>query len=641
MKILKKLFTSLIFIFLYAPLFVMIFFSFNSSKSTSVFESFSLHWYKELFRSGDTMTALRNTLILAICSSLIATVIGTITAVGIHGMKSKWGKNALLTVTDIPMMNPDIVTGVSLMLLFVFFGRLLGFSESLSFTTLLISHITFNLPYVILNVMPKLRQTDKHLVEAAQDLGCTPRSAFFKVVMPSITPGIISGLIMSFTLSLDDFIISYYTVGSDFQTLPLKIYAMTKKTVKPDMYALSSLMFGAILILMIAINLMQFEDKHTDNRRHFPVKKVIATVLAVSIISASVFAITYQPEDTGSTLNIRGTYSTELAGTVLNVYNWGEYISDGSDDTIDVNKEFEKLTGITVNYTNYESNETMYSKLKANAVSYDIIIPSDYMIARLASEGMLAEIDMSQIENYDLIDSKYHSPYYDPEDKYSVPYSVGLVGIIYNTTMVEGTPDSWEIMWDEKYSGNILTFNNSRDAFMTAQMLLGYDINSTDKSLWDEAAEKLKEQSPVLQARVMDEIFNKMESGNAAIAPYYAGDFLTMKEINDDLEFFYPKEGTNIFVDAICIPACNQNYEAALMYINFLLEPEIALANAEYICYASPNISVVNNDAYSLKGNEYLYPENMDFLTEYYYDLDQDTRSYYENLWEEIVRETK
>ena len=637
MKGLRKVFSAIVFLFLYAPLFVMVFFSFNSSKSTSVFEGFSLRWYKELFSSGDTMTALKNTLLLAICSALIATILGTITAVGIHGMKSKLGKRALLAVTDIPMMNPDIVTGVSLMLLFVFVGRLIGLSNSLSFTTLLISHITFNLPYVILNIMPKLRQTDRHLVEAAQDLGCTPVSAFFKVVLPAITPGILSGGLMAFTLSLDDFIISYYTVGSDFQTLPLKIYSMTKKTVKPDMYALSSVMFIVILLLMVSMNLMQSEDKKKTERR-FGAKKVIASLLAVCIVVASVFAVTYETDDTSDTLNVRSTYSTELAGTVLNVFNWGEYISDGSDDTIDVNKEFEKLTGITVNYTNYESNEVMYSKLKSEAVSYDIIIPSDYMIERLKNENMLAKIDMSQIENYDLIDEKYKGLYYDENNEYSVPYNVGMVGLIYNTTMVDEVPDSWSVMWDEKYSGNILTFNNSRDGFMIAQMLLGKDLNSTDKSDWDECAELLKKQSPVLQGRVMDEIFNKMEAGNAAIAPYYAGDFLTMKDVNDDLEFVYPKEGTNVFVDAICIPSSVQNYEAALMYINFLLEPEIALANAEYICYASPNISVVNNDAYSLKGNEYLYPEDVDFKTEYYHDLDSDTRDYYEKLWEEIVR---
>ncbi len=257
MKTFGKIFNFCVYFLLYAPLLIMVFFSFNSSKSTSVFTGFSLKWYQELFSKSDIMESLSNTLILAVLSSLIATVLGTVAAVGLYKMRNKFLYNTMNTVTNIPMMNPDIVTGVSLMLLFVFVGRLLGFKEYLSFGTLLISHVTFNLPYVILNVLPKLRQTDEHLYEAALDLGCTPVKSFFKVVFPAIMPGVISGALMAFTLSLDDFVISYYTTGADFQTLPLKIFAMTKKTVKPDMYALSTLIFVTILVLLIVINVLQ------------------------------------------------------------------------------------------------------------------------------------------------------------------------------------------------------------------------------------------------------------------------------------------------------------------------------------------------------------------------------------------------
>lgn len=334
----------------------------------------------------------------------------------------------------------------------------------------------------------------------------------------------------------------------------------------------------------------------------------------------------------------RAEYTRDLAGTTLNVFNWGLYISDGSEGSFDVNKAFEELTGIKVNYMNYESNEAMYAKLKSGAVSYDIIIPSDYMIERLKNEDMLQKLDMSKITNYDLIDEKYKNLYFDENNEYSVPYNVGLVGLIYNTTMVDGTPDSWNVMWDEKYADNILTFNNPRDAFAIAQFLLGIDVNTTDKAEWDRAAEKLKEQNKVLQARVMDEVFNKMEGGNAALAPYYAGDFLTMQENNPDLAFVYPKEGTNIFVDSVCVPANAANYDAAMMYINFLLEPEVALANAEYMCYASPNTAVINNPEYEYYQNEILYPSNADEMnTEYFYDIDIETRTYYEKLWEEIL----
>ncbi|MBQ8641167.1 MAG: spermidine/putrescine ABC transporter substrate-binding protein [Clostridia bacterium] len=333
-----------------------------------------------------------------------------------------------------------------------------------------------------------------------------------------------------------------------------------------------------------------------------------------------------------------GTYTTEYAGTTLNVFNWGEYMSIGSEGSLDVNAAFEALTGIKVNYMNYDSNETMYSKIKSEAVSYDILIPSDYMIARLISEDMLQPLDFSKIDNYHYIDEQYKNLYFDPDNTYSVPYSVGMVGLIYNTTMVDEAPTSWSVMWDAKYADNILTFNNPRDAFAISQFLLGLDINSENKADWDKAAEKLKEQNAVLQGRVMDEVFNKMEAGNAAITPYYAGDYLTMAETNPDLAFVYPQEGTNIFVDSICVPKNAQNYDAAMLYINFLLEPEVALANAEYICYASPNTSVTENPDYYLYQNEILYPteENMP-KTQYFHDISPEIRTYYEKLWEEIL----
>lgn len=257
MKILSRFYTAIIMVFLYAPLAVMVLFSFNSARSTSVFGGFSLKWYSELFQDSSTMTAFKNTLILAVASAVIATVLGTLSAVGIFQIKRKWMQSAVMTVTNIPMMNPDIVTGISMMLLFVFVGRFVGNSSSLGFGTMLIAHVTFNLPYVILSVLPKLRQTDPHLSEAARDLGCTPLMSFFKVVLPSIMSGIFTGMIMAFTLSLDDFVISYFTSGPDFQTLPIKIFSMTKRRVTPDMYALSTLIFLSVLILLIIVNVAQ------------------------------------------------------------------------------------------------------------------------------------------------------------------------------------------------------------------------------------------------------------------------------------------------------------------------------------------------------------------------------------------------
>ncbi len=370
-------------------------------------------------------------------------------------------------------------------------------------------------------------------------------------------------------------------------------------------------------------------------------KKLLSLALAALAVGA--LCLTSCSGSSDATLeNPRATYTRDLEGTTLNVFNWGVYISDGSEGTFDVNKAFENLTGIKVNYMNYESNEAMYGKLKSGAVSYDIIIPSDYMIERLINEDMVQKLDFSMLTNYDLIDEQYKNLYFDPNNEYSVPYNCGLVGLIYNKTMVEGTPDSWSIMWDEKYADNILTFNNPRDAFGIAQYLLGQDVNTTDKADWDTAANLLKEQNKVLQRRVMDEVYNIMEGGNAAITPYYAGDYYTMLENNPDLGFVYPKEGTNIFVDSVCVPASAANYKAAMMYINFLMEPEVALANAEYICYTSPNTAVSSNPDYSFYGDEILYPSNLaEMKTQYFHDVDPEIRTYYEKLWEEILLDDK
>ena len=266
-KAASNLYIGLIMFFFYAPMLVMIVLSFNGTASTNVMEGFSLKWYQQLLGDNVTLTALSNTLLLAVSSSLISVVLGTMAAVGIHTMKKKWVKNAVLTVTNIPMMNPEIVTGVSMMLLFVFVGSFVSSKDALGFPTLLIAHVTFNLPYVILSVLPKLRQTDKHLSEAAQDLGCTPVSAFFKVVLPNISSGIITGLIMAFTLSLDDFIISYFVTGPKFQTLPIVIFSMTKKKVKQDLYALSTLIFVTVLALLILMNVMQARAENKQKKQ--------------------------------------------------------------------------------------------------------------------------------------------------------------------------------------------------------------------------------------------------------------------------------------------------------------------------------------------------------------------------------------
>ena len=379
-------------------------------------------------------------------------------------------------------------------------------------------------------------------------------------------------------------------------------------------------------------------------------KRIFSFLLLLMVI-ASVFAGCAEEE----VIEIEYAEATtsidysKYKGVELSVYNWGYYISDGSDGSIDVNEEFERLTGIKIVYDNYDSNESLYAKLAGGGADYDIVIPSDYMVGRLIDEGMLVELNFDNIPNYKNIDDKYKNTEYDPENKYSVPYNVGMVGVIYNSKHVEGTPTSWSLLWDERYSGKILNFNNSRDAFAIAQFYNGIDINTTNNNDWDVAYKSLAEQKEVLQSYVMDEVFNKMESGEAAVAPYYAGDFFTMYSNNEDLAFYYPEEGTNLFIDAVCVLKNSKHKseeeallykEAAELYINFLLDPAIGIANAEYMYYASPNKEVVKDEGYleflsELHPNAYeiLYESAKDVKTQSFVNLPDETKAYMADKW--------
>ncbi len=644
MKLHSRIYTGIIFAFLFAPIVVMLIYSFNEAKSLSVHSGFSLRWYKELLSDRNTIQAVKNTFVLALTATAISTVMGTAAAVGINKLRNKWYKAALNTVTDIPMTNPDIITGISLMLMFVFAGRLFGSASSLSFWTMLIAHVTFCLPYVILQVLPKLQQMDKSLPEAAMDLGCTPLGAFFKVELPEIMPGIITGAIMAFTMSLDDFVISYFTAGAGFETLPIRIYSMTKKTVTPKMYALATIIFFVTMSLLLFNNMVDNEDqkelKAKKSREKSggggeKLKKLLVPALILFLIAgAALFA--FQPEP-----------------LVLNVYNWGEYISDGSEDSFDTIREFEIWyeeeygQEVQVNYSTFASNEDMYNKISSGAVSYDVVIPSDYMIARMAQEGMLLPLNFENIPNYQYISEDFRGLYYDPENLYTVPYAYGIVGVIYNANVVDAADaHGWDLMWNEKYAGSILQFNNSRDAFGTAMYKLGLDVNTTDKAVWQQAYEEMLRQRPLVYSYVMDEIYNMMESGEAAIGAYYAGDYFTMMDAQAetvDLQFYYP-ERTNFYVDAMCIPSCAQNQELAEIFINYMLSEAPAVANAEYTYYASPNSIVYENETYIADMGEeamaVLYPEMEDFSALYnqnaYRNLDKDMLSYLNTLWENI-----
>ena len=632
MKKTNRILTILMFVFLYIPMVVLIVASFNSGKNITDFEGFTLQQYIRLFQDDHLLSLLGNSLLVSILASLIATVFGTVAAVGIHNLKPKMRK-VVMSMTNIPMTNPDIVTGVSLSLLFIFVGsELLGHKESLTFLTLLIAHITFNLPYVILNVMPKLHQMDNSLTDAAMDLGCTPLQSFFKVTLPEIMPGIVSGGIMAFTMSLDDFVISYFVTGQSFVTLPIEIYSYTKKPIQPKVYAMFTLLFGLIFVLMLTMNLLQLRaDRNktakrakSDSKTVRIVKRVAAAAVAICLVVGMAFAVGYARQET----------------ITLNVYNWGQYIADGSDESLDIIAAFEEAyPNIKVNYSTYDSNEMMYSKLSNGGITVDVIIPSDYMIARLISEDMLLELDYNNIPNYQYVDESFKNTDYDPENKYSVPYTWGTVGLLYNTKYVdEADVTGWELLWNEKYAGKILMFGNSRDAFGITQYMLGYDVNSTDKAELQACADKLREQKPVLQQYVMDEIFATMENEEAWIAPYYAGDCLVMMENNEDLAFYLPQEqGFNLFIDAMCIPTCCQEKEAAELFINFLCDPEIAAANMDWVGYGTPLSAAKDYLDPETVSNPVAYPSQEALVngTSFAY-LPEDISRYMESLFMEV-----
>ena len=642
-------------LFLYAPIIILIVFSFNAGTSSSVWKGFSLHWYAQLFQNRLIMHSVYITLLVSLLATVIATIAGTFAAIGFYGMRRK-ARNGLLAVNNIPMMNADIVTGVSLCLLFVVFfncwGAFAGWVNSwqslivlperltMGFGTLLIAHICFNIPYVILSVGPKLRQMDRNLVDAAQDLGCTWMQAFWKVIIPEIKPGIISGALTAFTMSIDDFIISYFTAGTSASTLAMTIYGMTKKRVSPEINAISTLLFVTVILLLALINIrenhVQSHGHHHHREAAVPApaprkkggmgKKVAAGGLACVLLAVLIF-----------------TGSASRSDRVVNVCSWGEYIDE------DLITQFEEETGIRVNYQTAESNEALYSLIKMGGADFDVIVPSDYMIGRLIEEDMLAELDYSAIPNYALIDDQYKGLSYDPDNKYTVPYTWGTLGIIYNTTMVDEEITSWDAMFDEKYAGQVLMIRNSRDALAAALLDLGYNINTTDEAQIQEAYELLStaKNNGVYQAFVMDEVFQKMEGGNAAIAMYYAGDYLTMLENNEDLAYVVPEEGSNWFVDAMCVLKNAQHKEEAEEWINFIAGTDACLANMDYIWYASPNAEALEQypayyeETYGEPLDENLYeimaaPDDVLDRCTLYENLPAETLTLYNDLWTKL-----
>lgn len=614
-----KIYLALICLFLYMPILTLVVLSFNATKTRGRFAGFSLRWYRSLFQDQSILHALFTTLLIALISALAATVFGTIVAFAMNHMK-KWKKTTLMSLTNIPMLNADIVTGISLMLLFIAVNYTMGFSS------VLIAHITFNLPFVVLSVAPRLGSMNTSAFEAAQDLGASKAYAFWKVIFPDIMPNILTGFLLSFTMSVDDFVITHFTKGVGIDTLSTMIYTEQKKGIRPEIYSLSTLMFVTIFVLLILYTLHKSHAEKIKSRASSRMEAA-SRWISLSLVPVVFLVVLF------------GYYSTKTTSTgSLKVYNWGEYMDP------QVLELFEKETGISVTYDEYETNESMYPIIAKGAADYDLICPSDYMIQKMSDEGLLEPINWSRIPNAKNIDDQYFefARGYDENNTYSMPYLWGTVGILYNKKMVKGPIDSWGVLWDTRYQDDILMQKSVRDTFGVALKYLGYSLNTTDEAQLDEAKQKLLEQkhSGVVQAYVVDEVRDKMIAGEAAMGVIYSGEALTCMEENEDLAYVIPKEGSNLWMDNFAIVKGAKNKENAEKFLNFLCRPEIMKMNFEYITYSVPSSKARELLPDEYKNSTIAFPA-LDSLKncEVLKYVGKDGDSLYNQKWKEIMSE--
>ena len=615
----EKLYTGIIFIFMYAPIVTLMVLSFNSSKSRAKWGGFTLKWYINLIHDSSVLNAMANTLVIALISTVIATVIGTITCVGLMGVNRR-SRAVIMGITNIPMINADIVTGISLMLLF----KVLHFETG--FVSVLIAHITFNIPYVMLAVLPAMKTIDPNVYEAALDLGARPFHAFRKAVLPNLTSSVLAGALMAFTMSIDDFIITYFTKGSGFDTLSTKIYNEVKRGIRPEIYAISTIIFAVVIVLLMMSERMR--NRHASVRKDAPLYKVEKRISRRRFILMLVPAFA---------IIILGMYFGGVfkrKSNQLFVYNAGEYIDP------EIIEMFSEETGIEVIYDEFETLEIMYAKIYQDDAAYDVLCPSDYMIAKLIDNDMIQELDLDKIPNRKNIGQQYMeaSKAFDPGNKYAIPYCWGTVGILYNTTMVDEPPTSWDVLWDEKGAGEILMQDSIRDAFMVALIRNGFDPNTTDPEELAIAADDLIAQKPLVQAYVIDQAKDKMIGGEAAYAVTYSGDVMEAMAGNEDLDYVVPEEGSNVWLDCWVVTKKARNPEAAMKWIDFMCRPDIALKNFEFIMYSTPNTAaweMIEDE--ELKNSEVAFPGDdvLKRCTSYTY-LGEEGDQLYNDMWKKV-----
>lgn len=615
-RVLGKVGMALLLVFFYAPILFMIIFSFNSSKSLTHFTGFSLCWYEAMLKNHGMMESLYVTIIIALLATIISTIIGTITAIGLS--KSKKVLRAFVSqVNDFPIMNPEIVTAIGLMLLFITFQIEKGF------VTLLLAHIAFCIPYVILSIMPKIKSLDPNLADAAMDLGATPWQALVKVIVPQIMPGIVSGALIAFTMSFDDFVISYFVTGQGVKNLSIMVYTMSKR-INPSVNAISTLVVLLITITLTIVNILPMIRKKTSpSKQNKPWKWAVAGVVVVGLV-ASLFGLN------------KSAGSQPYAGQTLHVYNWGEYTGEN------IISGFEELTGAKVIMDNFDSNEQMYIKV-ANGDAYDVLVPSDYMIQRMMQEKMLQKLEPKTRKEClgELVDAIKGLPY-DPKNEYSIPYFWGTVGIVYDKTKVSEEDlekDGWDIFLDQKFKGDIYLYDSERDSFMMALKALGYSMNTTSQDELNAANNWLIQCVQTMDPEIVtDEIIDNMAQARKALGLIYSGDAAYVMSENENMGFYMPKSGTNLWSDAMVIPKNAKNPKLANEFIRYITSYDAAMDNSSYVGYTSPNKEVT--EELGGKGGDYdginAYTPRAGYDKDEIFQYDETTRKIIADLWSRV-----
>ena len=613
-----KILMVLTLIFFYLPIVYMVIFSFNSGKSLTSFSGFSLRWYRHMMESHTMMESLYTTFSIALIATAISTVVGTISAIGLSKSK-KIVQNLMEQVNNLPMMNPEIVTAIGFMLLFITFRVEKGY------VTMLLAHIAFCIPYVMLSVMPKIRSLDPNLADAAMDLGATPWRALTKVIVPQIMPGIVSGALIAFTMSIDDFIISYFVTGGGVKNLSITVYTMSKR-INPSINAISTLVVLLITAVLVLINVAPKRMAQRAQKAELQGHRIVVPAAVAVCAAVAVFVF----------VKVNGGNSAlPYEGQTLHVYNWGEYTGEN------LLNDFEAKTGAKVVMENFDSNEQMYIKV-ANGETYDVLVPSDYMIQRLIGEDYLQKLDKTKLDCMDKLCEDVIGLPYDPNNDYSIPYFWGTAGIVYDKNQVDIEDlerEGFEIFRDPKYRGNIYLYDSERDSFMMALKALGYSMNTSSEKELQEAYEWLVSCVQTMKPEIVtDEIIDNMAQGRKALGLIYSGDAAYVMAENEDMGYYLPESGTNLWSDAMVIPANAKNPELAHEFINFVSDYEGAYDNSSFVGYTSANQEVM--DTLYGEGGEYegidAYMPRSGYPKDEVFEYNEDTRKTIANLWSKV-----